>query len=114
MMHLFILSSDISQRLVVRGRIIDRVHTVVQATSLSSQFIENLGEHYQRRRDWIGEVFKSVSQIRTYPTDIPIQEALWQSLCFNGGHNDEPAPLEWGHSYKAWVSTFYVTVDHYS
>ena len=96
--------ADSPQRLVVRGKIVDRIRTLVQATPLSHPVPEDVEN--QQRQEWDAEVSKLVTQLRTYPTGMPIEEALWRSLCFNGGEIEEPAPLEWGNAYKAYVGTF--------
>ena len=106
MMHSCIDPSDSAQRLVVRGKVIDRVRALVQTTPSSLPIPETFGEMNQQIVEWHAEVSEFVAQLRAYPTGMPIDEALWRSLCFNGGYYHEPAPFKLGHSYQAWVCTF--------
>ena len=51
---------------------------------------------------WDEDVSQLVLGLESYPTGTSLKEALWRTLCFNGGMTNEPAPPEFGYSYEAW------------
>ena len=51
---------------------------------------------------WDEDVSQLVLGLESYPTGTSLKEALWRTLCFNGGITNEPAPPEFGYSYEAW------------
>ncbi|KAL8690473.1 MAG: hypothetical protein Q9218_004082 [Villophora microphyllina] len=92
-------------QLILRGKFLDKIHTVVLATPYNQSPTETNEEGhikmYSRMRDWLKELSRLVDGLESYPTGMSLGEAQWRALCLNGGV-DEPAPTEWGHAYNAW------------
>ena len=76
-----VLPSGFTQRLLVREKIVERMSHIIQATPLSQPVTAAVGEPSQRRQEWKAEVSVLVSQLRAYPTRLPIDEAIWRFLC---------------------------------
>ena len=91
------------ERFIVRGRILDQIDTVVEATPLSQPVSGTVAEMNKQRLIWDREVSELVRNLKTYPTGMLLDEAHWRALCFNGGCANEAAPVEWGYSYGAWT-----------
>ncbi|KAG7009435.1 hypothetical protein G7Y79_00002g005500 [Physcia stellaris] len=92
--------------LIIRGKIVDKIHTVVEAApynhSVTPMNEEGPLPVFEELLEWNEEVSCLVSNLGTYPTGMPLEEAQWRTLFFNVGMDDEPASPGFGHSYEAW------------
>ncbi|KAL8923020.1 MAG: hypothetical protein Q9208_004832 [Pyrenodesmia sp. 3 TL-2023] len=92
------------QKLIVRGRILDKIKTLVESPPTpgrnDSVSKTAAGPQWQQ---WYKTVDTIVLSLDSYPSGLDLEEALWRTMCFNGGNIAEPAPTTWAQLYKAWI-----------
>jgi hypothetical protein len=98
----------------MHGRFLDTIHEIVP----SPPVLEGL-ETFEGALDfaammhfvpiiskWMQNVLELCRRYPSYPTGIPIGEAIWRSLVIDGAPFECPAPPEYEEAFHAWETWF--------